>query len=179
MGSIPLEEIYCTDFESEADIYNNWDSVDDTTDFTSGSGGIDTWTRSSRRSHSASHSFHCTQFDDRYMGNQLDYLTTSFENTEEYEDIEITFWIWCEGEIVDVGDICGVPKDYGYGFRGPEDKIWGLWEDTILSLEMSHHLGSYIEEHGMNLDIIYGSEIETNEIYRKYIFWNGIVVSDP
>ena len=72
-----------------------------------------------------------------------------------------------------------LPKDYGYGFRGPEDKIWGLWEDTVLSLEMSHHLGSFFEEYGMNLDIIYGNEIETNKIYRKYIFWNGIIISDP
>ena len=72
-----------------------------------------------------------------------------------------------------------LPKDYGYGFRGPEDKIWGLWETTNLSTEMSYHLGSYIKEYGTNLDIIYGSEITTNEIYRKYIFWNGIVVSNP
>ena len=72
-----------------------------------------------------------------------------------------------------------LPKDYGYGFRGPEDKIWGLWEDSVLSLEMSHHLGSYLEEYGINFDIIYGSEIETNEIYIKYIFWNGIIISDP
>jgi hypothetical protein len=72
-----------------------------------------------------------------------------------------------------------LPKDYGYGFRGPEDKIWGLWEDTVLSLEMSYHLGSYLEEYGMNLDIIYGNEITTTEIYRKYIFWNGIIITDP
>ena len=71
-----------------------------------------------------------------------------------------------------------LPKDYGYGFRGPDDKIWGLWEDTILSLEMSHHLGSLLEEHGINLDIIYGDEIKTNEVYSKYIFWNGIVILD-
>jgi hypothetical protein len=72
-----------------------------------------------------------------------------------------------------------LPKDYGYGFRGPEDKIWGLWEGTILSLEMSYHLGSFLEEHGTNLDVIYGNEITTNEIYSKYIFWNGIIISDP
>ena len=72
-----------------------------------------------------------------------------------------------------------LPKDYGYGFRGPEDKIWGLWEDTVLSLEMSHHLGSFLEEYGTSLDIIYGDEIKTNEIYSKYIFWNGIIISDP
>jgi hypothetical protein len=72
-----------------------------------------------------------------------------------------------------------LPSDYGYGFRGPEDKIWGLWENTTLSLEMGYHLGYFLEEHGMNLDIIYGNEITTNEIYSKYIFWNGIIVTDP
>jgi len=71
-----------------------------------------------------------------------------------------------------------LPKDYGYGFRGPDDKIWGIWEDTNLSLEMSYHLGSLMEEHGINLDIIYGDEIRTNEVYSKYIFWNGIVIFD-
>ena len=71
-----------------------------------------------------------------------------------------------------------LPKDYGYGFRGPDDKIWGLWEDTVLSLEMSHHLGYLFEEYGTKLDIIYGNEIKTNEAYSKYIFWNGIVISD-
>jgi hypothetical protein len=72
-----------------------------------------------------------------------------------------------------------LPTDYGYGFRGPEDKIWGLWENTTLSLEMGYHLGYFLEEHGMNLDIIYGNEITTNEIYSKYVFWNGIIVTDP
>ena len=72
-----------------------------------------------------------------------------------------------------------LPTGYGYGFRGPEDKIWGLWEETVLSFEMSYHLGSYLEEYGMNLDIIYGNEIVTNEIYSKYIFWNGIIITNP
>jgi hypothetical protein len=72
-----------------------------------------------------------------------------------------------------------LPTGYGYGFRGPKDKIWGLWEDTLLSLEMGYHLGYFLEEHGMNLDIIYGNEVITNEVYGKYVFWNGVVVTDP
>ncbi|MDX1787914.1 MAG: hypothetical protein R3205_07450, partial [Psychrobacter sp.] len=35
-----------------------------------------------------------------------------------------------------------LPMGYGYGFRGPNDKIWGLWENDTLSLEINHHLGS-------------------------------------
>ncbi len=71
-----------------------------------------------------------------------------------------------------------LPKDYGYGFRGPDDKIWGLWGDDVLSLEMSHHLGSLLEEYGTKLDIIYNDDVKFNEVYRKYIFWNGIIISD-
>ncbi|MBT8171566.1 hypothetical protein KJN74_01670, partial [Candidatus Bathyarchaeota archaeon] len=101
---------------------------------------------------------------------------------EHYEALE-EFWLYTlenpRNKIQTEKRVAFVlPKDYGYGFRGPEDKIWGLWEDTYLSLEMSHHLGSLLEEYGTNLDIIYGDEINTNEIYTKYIFWNGIVVTD-
>ena len=102
---------------------------------------------------------------------------------EHFEAME-EFWQYAKNNPrnspqLDNGVAYVLPDDYGYGFRGPADKIWGLWETTNLSLEMSHHLGSYIEEYGINLDIIYGSEITTNELYRKYIFWNGIVVTNP
>jgi hypothetical protein len=68
-----------------------------------------------------------------------------------------------------------LPKDYAYGFRGPQDKIWGLWEadSDSLSLEISQKLGGLLREYGTKLDIIYDDEIEFNELYSKYIFWNG------
>lgn len=71
-----------------------------------------------------------------------------------------------------------LPKGYGYGFRGPDDKIWGLWEDDALSLEISHHLGYFLEEYGSKLDIIYDDDIKYNELYSKYIFWNGTIILD-
>ena len=70
-----------------------------------------------------------------------------------------------------------LPKDYGYGFRGPNDKIWGLWEADELSLEISYHLGYFLDEHGTNLDVIYDDGIEFNRLYCKYIFWNGTIYS--
>jgi hypothetical protein len=70
-----------------------------------------------------------------------------------------------------------LPKDYGYGFRGPDDKIWGLWMDDVTSLEMSHHLGFFLEEYGTKLDIIYDDNVTFNEVYSKYIFWNGTIIS--
>ena len=70
-----------------------------------------------------------------------------------------------------------LPKDYGYGFRGPNDKIWGLWEVDALSLEISYHLGYFLEEYGTNLDVIYDDGIEFDKLYGKYIFWNGTIYS--
>jgi len=70
-----------------------------------------------------------------------------------------------------------LPKDYGYGFRGPEDKIWGLWEADQFSLETSVILGSKLEEYGNKLDIIYDDGIALNNtgVYAQFMFWNGTI----
>jgi hypothetical protein len=34
-----------------------------------------------------------------------------------------------------------LPKDYAYGLRGPDDKIWGLWEADDFSLKISTEVG--------------------------------------
>ncbi|HEX9262613.1 MAG TPA: hypothetical protein VF893_08825 [Candidatus Bathyarchaeia archaeon] len=70
-----------------------------------------------------------------------------------------------------------LPKDYGYGFRGPTDKIWGLWESDAFSYEMSVQLGSLLEQYGNKLDVIYDDEVDYNSLtYGKFIFWNGTIL---
>jgi len=71
-----------------------------------------------------------------------------------------------------------LPKGCGYGFRGPDDKIWGLWESDARSLEISYHLGSLLEEYGTNLDIIIDDDIKYDDLYSQYIFWNGTIILD-
>jgi len=70
-----------------------------------------------------------------------------------------------------------LPKDYGYGFRGPNDKIWGLWEADDFSLELCTNLGSLLKQYGDKLDIIYddGLNSSNTSAYAKLIFWNGTV----
>ncbi len=68
-----------------------------------------------------------------------------------------------------------VPKDYGYGFRGPEDKIWGLWESDALSFEISQKLGGLLEQYGNKLDIIYDDGLALDHTYSQYIFWNDTI----
>lgn len=70
-----------------------------------------------------------------------------------------------------------LPEGYGYGFRGPEDKIWGLWDADAFSFEISYELGSLIDRYENRLDIIYDDGLEANNSYgyRRLIFWNGTV----
>ncbi|MCW4035128.1 MAG: hypothetical protein NWF03_07165 [Candidatus Bathyarchaeota archaeon] len=68
-----------------------------------------------------------------------------------------------------------LPEGYAYGFRGPADKIWGLWEADPPSLEISENFGSLLREYGTKLDIIYDDQLTLDLYYRKYIFSNGTI----
>jgi hypothetical protein len=67
-----------------------------------------------------------------------------------------------------------LPEDYAYGFRGPKDKIWGLWEADPLTLDISMSVGTLLQMFGNNLDIVYPDEQQTIESigYRYVIYWN-------
>ena len=70
-----------------------------------------------------------------------------------------------------------LPKDYAYGFRGPNDKIWGIWEADTLSLEISENLGKIMGEYNIDLDIIYDDGLKLDNTYSKYIFWNSTTIT--
>jgi hypothetical protein len=70
-----------------------------------------------------------------------------------------------------------LPKDYGYGFRGPNDKVWGLWETDELALTISTNLGALLREYGSKLDVIYDDGLELDHTYEQYFFWNGTIYS--
>jgi hypothetical protein len=68
-----------------------------------------------------------------------------------------------------------LPKGYGYGFRGPTDNIWGIWEADNLSEPICKTLGSLIKEYGSRLDVIYDEGLEPDNTYgySKLFFWNS------
>jgi hypothetical protein len=72
-----------------------------------------------------------------------------------------------------------LPKDFAYGFRGPSDKIWGLWEANDTSYELCINLERQLKYYGTKLDVIYDDDVSNNNmrIYSKITFWNGTVVS--
>lgn len=73
-----------------------------------------------------------------------------------------------------------LPMDYGYGFRGSTDRIWGLWNADQLSPEVWNDANSLIGHYGQQLDIVYENMIN-NDLpqlpYVRLIFWNRTVIS--
>ena len=76
-----------------------------------------------------------------------------------------------------------LPEGYGYGFRGPDDKIWGLWETDVLwniSNRIWNDVNALLEDYGLRMDIIYEDGVKYNGAseYCKLIFWNGTVTTN-
>jgi hypothetical protein len=72
-----------------------------------------------------------------------------------------------------------LPRDYGYGFRGTNDKIWGKWEADSLAPKLWNDVNSLLSTYVLNLDVIYETKIDGIPIelpYDKLIFWNGTII---
>jgi hypothetical protein len=67
-----------------------------------------------------------------------------------------------------------LPADYAYGFRGPQDKIWGLWPADSLTIDISMSVATLMQMYGNNLDIVYpdGSRTVESVGYHSIIYWN-------
>jgi hypothetical protein len=72
-----------------------------------------------------------------------------------------------------------LPKDYGYGFRGPADRIWGYFPPDNLSPVVWNASNSLIQKYGIKLDIVYETKfnnIPVNLPYERLIYWNGTII---
>ena len=83
-----------------------------------------------------------------------------------------------------------VPEDYGFGFRSPNDTIWGLfpadslspkiWDDTeilLYGIVSSYELPSQYYYYS-NLNIIYDNPTvigSTLKNYAKVFYWNQTI----
>ncbi len=66
-----------------------------------------------------------------------------------------------------------LPEDYAYSFRGPSDRVWGLWPPDELTVNISTHVLDMLETYGGSLDLIYPSPNQDDVGYREVIPWNG------
>jgi hypothetical protein len=75
-----------------------------------------------------------------------------------------------------------LPENYGEGFRGPDDTIWGLWnadynvaegsQDFTTNIRMS--VATLLQMFGPKLDIVYPRADQTVESigYENILYWN-------
>ncbi len=67
-----------------------------------------------------------------------------------------------------------LPSAYGFGFRGPNDHVWGVWEADELSYNISTSANSLLNQYGENLDILYDDGLQPgNNGYKQLIYWNA------
>jgi len=164
-----LVTLYETDFEDPVNASNEWIaySVDSESD---------TWTLSENRSHSSSHSYHCTGYS-QYMGNAHDIL--EMRNPlclSGVNNVTLTFWSWCKGEgyyvngsylIVDYGDV-EISNDGGTNWISLSNL--GLsqlyydndWMETKITLESSQ-----------NYSGIPGEELLTDQVKFRFVWYSS------
>ena len=66
-----------------------------------------------------------------------------------------------------------LPNDLASGFRGPNDRIWGLWPADNESTLIWQNMNSLIATYGLKLDIVYdGSGINYTREYSRVFLWN-------
>ena len=103
---------------------------------------------------------------------------------ESHFDSMRRFWTYINNNHVNHGSVVGevayvLPKDYGFGFRRPDDTIWGLWDADQLSKKIWGDINNLTEIYDSRLDIVYSdmnfSALKNN--YDKLIYWNETITS--
>jgi hypothetical protein len=101
---------------------------------------------------------------------------------QEHFDAMQQFWTYAQNNprtesSLSLQTAAVLPQDYAYGFRGPHDKIWGLWQADDLAVNVSTSVINLLETYGGSLDLVYPSDRLTSVGYREVIPWNSTV--DP
>jgi len=66
-----------------------------------------------------------------------------------------------------------LPRDYGWGYRHPEDRIWGYWGSDEISLQIWSITQILLDEYGFNLDIVYEDpKFPIENKYNTIYHWN-------
>jgi len=48
-----------------------------------------------------------------------------------------------------------LPRNFGWGMRNPQDKIWGLWDANDICQQIWNQVQTQLNQHGLKLDIVY------------------------
>jgi hypothetical protein len=70
-----------------------------------------------------------------------------------------------------------LPEDYGFGFRGSSDRVWGLLPDE-LAAKVYNDVALLTDRYGAKLDILYDEPDRIAPLlggYRQVFYWNQTV----
>jgi hypothetical protein len=103
--------------------------------------------------------------------------------TDEHFDVMKDFWDYIHSNPQNFGANKGrvayvLPQDYGFGFRNPRDRIWGLWDADDLSQKVWDDVNKLLDQHGSRLDIVYNDPEFISVIrgrYERVFFWNETI----
>ena len=70
-----------------------------------------------------------------------------------------------------------LPNGYGFGFRGTNDSIWGIWHNDNFSDQQYTEANNALERYGSKLDIIFNDPLfqSYSNLYSKIIYSNSTV----
>jgi hypothetical protein len=71
-----------------------------------------------------------------------------------------------------------VPQDYGFGFRKPDDHIWGIFQNDTLSAKIFDDVQTLTERYGARVDILYDESAIVAPMvgnYRQVFYWNQTI----
>jgi hypothetical protein len=103
---------------------------------------------------------------------------------QEHLDALKRFWQYMKdnprtSDVVDQSVAYVIPKGYGYGFRGPDDTIWGLWDTDNISSQIWNGANALVEQYKPLMDIVYEDDLQSATFkYSKLIFWNGTTITN-
>ena len=99
---------------------------------------------------------------------------------EEHLEAMQDFWLYIQNnprKTVPVEDRTAylLPKNYAYGFRGPIDKLWGLWDGDEFAYNLCVDVNNTLSKYGNKIDIIYDDELAPglDYGYNQQILWNS------
>jgi hypothetical protein len=97
---------------------------------------------------------------------------------EHFEALE-RFWnevarnSWVVHGGVDAEAVLVLPRNYGWGMRHPDDKIWGWWGPDEKSPQIWDISRQLLEQYGTSLDIVYDDPAFPAEgSYKTVYYWN-------
>jgi len=102
--------------------------------------------------------------------------------TNEHFDALKQFWDYTKANPQDFGSTKAnvayvLPPDYGFGFRKPDDSIWGIFPPDELSTKAWNDVSMLVDKHGAGFDVLFDDEDlgDVRDRYNKIFFWNQTI----